>query len=254
LVALKASYKGLFGISIAKTSQKPGDFDWGYSLGRSSLAFGGPNGKTYFFMLEKLDQVYPWGKTPRYSKEEAAEYAKSWSDWTLRPNMRFIDVFEKSTSFNLAVLEEGKFQLWFWGRIALLGDSIHKMTLSIGSGGNAAIESAAAFTNELTAVLDRCGDHLPTEDEIKACLKAYQTRRIDRTGATTNLAGGIMRMQAMEKPFHRIVVRYLLPYLDDFVANALSDSFVNAELLVSAISVIQDENLRVNLAGLSSDP
>jgi 2-polyprenyl-6-methoxyphenol hydroxylase-like FAD-dependent oxidoreductase len=232
LTALTTSYRALFGISTAVINQEPGDFDWGYHRSQSSLVYAGPHGKTYYFMFEKLDQVLPWGKVPHYTKQEATDYAKKWTNWQIRPDITFHDVFQQSTSYGLAALEEGKFKTWSWGRIACLGDSIHKMTINIGTGGNTAIESVAAFTNELRIALDNCNGDLPTEDQIRKCFEAYQKRREDRAGFITDIAGEVMRLQAMEGPHHRFVAGYCLPYLGDFAANSMCDGLVNAEILV----------------------
>jgi hypothetical protein len=230
--ALTSTYRTLYGISTATTGRDPGAFEWGYDRGRSSLAFAGPHGKTYFFLIEKLDKVYPWGKIPHYSHEDAIEYANKWSDWKVTPDIRFAQIFQESTSFGLVALEEGNFKLWTWGRIACLGDSIHKMTINIGTGGNTAIESVAAFASELKTMLDECKEDLPSENQVQSCFKAYQKRREERAVFISEIANGSTRLQAMEGLHHRFVIAYLLPYLGDFVANAISDSIVNAELLV----------------------
>jgi 2-polyprenyl-6-methoxyphenol hydroxylase-like FAD-dependent oxidoreductase len=194
--------------------------------------FGGPEGKTYYFLIEKLDKVYQWVDIPHYNKEDAIQYAQKWKGWKVRPDIDVNEIFQHSTSFGLAVLEEGKFNLWTWGRIVCVGDAIHKMALNIGTGGNAAIESVAVLANELTSLLQTCNGDLPTEYQIESCFQAYQKRREPRANLIVDIAGEITRMEAMDGPHHRLIVNYFLPYLGDFLANSIGDYLVTAELLV----------------------
>jgi len=79
--------------------------------------------------------------------------------------------------YTRVALEEVENSVWTWGRIACLGDSIHKMTPNAGHGGNAAIESAAALANAIKAMFGKAKGDRPTYEQVTTCLKDYQKVR-----------------------------------------------------------------------------
>lgn len=90
-------------------------------------------------------------------------------------------------------LEEVYYSHWTWGRFVCLGDSVHKMTPNMGSGGNSAIESAAALANALYDMLNKTPKAVqsyPSVDmgAIQQTLSQYQHSRSVRASATVKVA------------------------------------------------------------------
>ncbi|KAF9766742.1 hypothetical protein IL306_000815 [Fusarium sp. DS 682] len=226
-----AEYRCLFGIASGVQQLEAGDLDIGYNNGRSTLTIAVKNGRVYYFVLERLKEVYRIRDIPYYTQAEAEEFAIQHGDIYIRPELKFSNLWEKTISFRLVALEEAKFKIWTWGRIACLGDSIHKMTPNLGAGGNAAIESAAALANSIKAMVDKHSEGPPPENEVKKCLDGYQNSRERRAASIVDICGKITRLQALQGTFERVFFRFLLPRLGDFLADMGSNIFVGAPML-----------------------
>jgi 2-polyprenyl-6-methoxyphenol hydroxylase-like FAD-dependent oxidoreductase len=183
--------------------------------------------------MEKLDKIYKRGNIPVYSKDEANKLAQEVSAMPLRRDLTFGDLWKDVGGYNLVALEEGIFKLWTWGRIACLGDSIHKMTINIGSGGNTAIESAAAFANSVVAIAKEAEKTPISNERIAVHLQRYQQRREKRAAAITEMSAAVTRLQALDGPLLQFVASYCLPLLGDTIADGFCDYMVDAEILVS---------------------
>ncbi|KAH7207801.1 uncharacterized protein BKA55DRAFT_586548 [Fusarium redolens] len=229
--AMFAEYQCLFGIASGVQLLEAGDFDIGYNNGRSTLTIAGKNGRVYYFVFERLKAVYQFRDIPHYSQTEAEKFAIQHGDMYIRPDLKFSDLWEKTISFRLVALEEAKFKIWTSGRIACLGDSIHKMTPNLAAGGNAAIESAAALANSIKAMVDEHREVPPPENEVKKCLNGYQNSRERRAASIVDISGKLARLQVLQGTLERVFFRLLLPRLGDFLQDMASNMFIGAPML-----------------------
>ncbi|KAF2418752.1 FAD/NAD(P)-binding domain-containing protein [Tothia fuscella] len=229
--ALFAEYTCLFGITKTPAGPSPGDCDYRYDKGRSSLIFAGPHGKTYYFIFEELDKVHRGNDIPKFTKEDAVKYARKHLTMKIRPDLTFADYWKEADNQNLVSVEEGVFKLWTYGRIACVGDAAHKMTPNIGTGGNAGIESAAALANVIKLISDQSKGKLLTREAVEKSLKSYQNRRMKRANFMVKGAGEITRMQAGKTASHRFSAMMARVMPGDFVANFLSDYFCDSVML-----------------------
>ena len=88
----------------------------------------GKAGKINWCLVEKLDQPFQPPHAPRYTDQEAQEYAIARLDKQLisgTANIKFRDIWDRRQSYALLTLEEGRLDHWSWGRIACIGDSVH---------------------------------------------------------------------------------------------------------------------------------
>jgi 2-polyprenyl-6-methoxyphenol hydroxylase-like FAD-dependent oxidoreductase len=233
LIALFAEYKCLFGIADTPFGPSAGDFDIGYDRDRSSMVYAGPFGKSFTFVYEKLDRVYKRGEIPRFSHEDAVIYAQKHSDMKVTPELTIADYWETTSSFTLVPIEEAKYKLWTWGRIACVGDASAKMTPNIGAGGNCGIESAAALVNAIVNIKTLSRDHPPRMDIIKEQLKAYQHKRRRKALGITTTSGEVTRLHAQRTFVDRIATQLVPLYPGEFLADLFGAYVVDAELLVS---------------------
>jgi 2-polyprenyl-6-methoxyphenol hydroxylase-like FAD-dependent oxidoreductase len=136
---LMAEYQCLFGISGATDGIKDGEGHVNYSEGVSTAFFKGKD-KVFWFIYRKLDKVYTVPNIPRYTKHDAEVYAASFQDLAICDDLKFRSVWENRQTFTLVATEQAQMKRWSWGRIACVGDSVHKMTPNMGAGGNTAME------------------------------------------------------------------------------------------------------------------
>ena len=208
-----AEYRCLFGIAKPEGMPAPAGVEWvTYDKYLSSLTISVKGGNYYFFIFHKLDRIYPTNEIPRFTREDAEQFAESISEFPIQAEhefkgrLKFSDLWKHQKSFTLVPLEEAQYQCWTFGRIACLGNSIHKGTPNAGEGGNNGIESAAAFANSLVLLQrDTFGKRkAPNRLEVRHALLRYQNNRQKRVYAYLDIAKELTLLQALSDFKHKM--------------------------------------------------
>ncbi|KAK4210230.1 hypothetical protein QBC37DRAFT_322572 [Rhypophila decipiens] len=229
--AMSSEYRCLFGMS----SPVPGLLDKEqyrtFNKNWSFLVVVGKNSRVYWFVFEKLDKKYQQPNIPRYYNQEAdqAEFVKPFLSRYVNEGILFNELWERRTATTLTALEEAVHHHWAFERIVCLGDSIHKMTPNIGQGGNWAIESAAALTNELHALMKSTSS--PTLAQLQTALKAYEESRHARTKEVVSAAGLATRVEAFANPLLRLFAMYVAPNAGDILVDMHCEAVCDAPRL-----------------------
>ncbi|KAF2023177.1 FAD binding domain-containing protein [Setomelanomma holmii] len=228
---LFAEYNCLFGISTDTRGVEDGAISVNYSEGLSTMIIGG-KAKVFWFIFKRMDKVYKVPDIPRYTKEEAEVFAENIQDSTVMPQLQFRDIWKNRSSYTLVATEEAQLATWSWGRIACVGDCVHKMTPNMGAGGNAAIETAAALANELKRMVDSSEKGRPSFETIKGKqpykLTIYQKIREKRVTAILKAANGLTRMHALKTWKDRLFAFWILPFAGDTFTNLNCDMVLGA--------------------------
>lgn len=103
------------------------------------------------------------------------------------------------------------------------------MTVNIGAGGNAAIESAAALTNALLRLSNTKG----SLEHVKIALQEYQTQRKYRVNKICDASSAVSRRESLQHPLDRSGFFYILPYLRTFFAYRTCKILIDSELVDS---------------------
>ncbi|GAB7353291.1 hypothetical protein MBLNU459_g3793t2 [Dothideomycetes sp. NU459] len=227
---MSAEYVCLYGIGYAVPGLDSGELNTGYDKDVSTLIVTGKQGKNYFFVFEKLDKVYRMGNIPRFTAKEELEYAERHCSFKITPELTFGDVWKQKVSSKLVALEEADFRTWTFGRVACVGDNVHKMTPNAGAGGNASIESAAALTNAINAMLDKASGR-PSQHEVEACLREYQLSRKVRVTGIIKSSNMVTRIQAMAGFKETFFVNYVIKNLGEVLLDMQANFYVGATML-----------------------
>lgn len=142
-------------------------------------------------MADKADEI------PRYTKADAEAFARKIENFHITTELTFDDLWKNRDTYTLVPTEEAQMKRWSWGRIACVGDGVHKVTPNMGAGGNAAMETAAALANELKKMVDTAEKGKPSYETIKARLGDYQKIRDFRMTAVSKAANGLTRIHAL---------------------------------------------------------
>ena len=230
--SMRAEYQCLFGISNPVQGLAKGNYDVTSIKDFSTMVITGKDSKVYWFLFKRMDQIYTAGNIPKFTKKDAEALAERYGDVNLMPkqSVKFRDVWKNQTSYTLVATEEAEYTQWTWGRIACLGDSIHKMTPNAGAGGNACIESAAALANSIKAMMDKSGP-TPSMETIKQCLLTYQQKRDKRTLSIIEVANKLTRIHAIKELDDLITMKYIVPNAGDTLIDMQSDLVVGAIML-----------------------
>src|SRR5437773_9882938 len=111
---MSAEYQCLFGIASPVQGIDAGDLDIDYDTDQSSIVVGGPGGRPYYFIYQKLSKVYGMSNIPHYTKEDAEGFARQHADMKIRPDIKFSALWKNTVSSALVALEEAKFKIWTW--------------------------------------------------------------------------------------------------------------------------------------------
>jgi hypothetical protein len=155
---------------------------------------------------------------PRYTENDCMSFGESCRDQLIKPGLQFRDIWENRVSYTLVPTEEAQLKRWSWGRIACVGDTVHKMTPNMGAGGNSAIETAAALANEIKKMVDVAEKGKPSFSAIQAHLGNYQKIRETRITAVLAAANGLTRIHALKTFKDKLFALWILPMAGDTVS------------------------------------
>lgn len=116
-------------------------------------------------------------------KADIVERHRGW----VKPIEELIAASDESSITYVDIVDRDPVARWGEGRVTLLGDAAHPMTIDIAQGACQAIEDAVVLTQSLRAHEDRA-----------AALRAYERRRIPRTSSVVLQARGMGEMLKSE--------------------------------------------------------
>ena len=91
----------------------------------------GKEGRSYWFLFQKMDETYSVPNIPRWTREDAIKQVNDNRDFKITEKVCLADLWKTCVSFTLVSLEEALFDKWTWGRMACLGDCIHKVVQNL---------------------------------------------------------------------------------------------------------------------------
>ncbi|KAJ0416307.1 hypothetical protein BJY00DRAFT_304207 [Aspergillus carlsbadensis] len=213
---LPSDYGCVFGISTPCTSIAPGTMNPVIHKHTSYLVIGGPGGRVYWFFFFKLPQRAYGDDIPVFTKEDEKRVLAAHGDDNITPTLKFQQIIDNQISVALVPLQEYVFRKWHFNRILTIGDSAHKVHPIGGQGGNACIESAATFVNNLRKLL--AGAHSarrkPTLGEIENIFAATQETREARATTVKQHSHAQQRFESRDTFLYELAVLHLLPRAD----------------------------------------
>lgn len=102
--------------------------------GYSFLVASGPDNRVYWFMFKRLPEVKYGKDIPRYTKQDEEDFVQQHAHVRITEDLTFGRIFENRISSTLTPLHEIVFKKWFWERMILMGDSVHKVGFTVKTG------------------------------------------------------------------------------------------------------------------------
>lgn len=120
-------YQCSFG--IAQNVEKWVDGEQAFTCGdkKSFLVASGPENRCYWFLFVKLPKVIRGKDIPRYTKKDEEQFMAEHRNLPITDCLTFAEVYDKRLTSTLTPLHEVVFKKWFFDRIVLIGDSVHKV-------------------------------------------------------------------------------------------------------------------------------
>ncbi|KAJ5223934.1 hypothetical protein N7468_008476, partial [Penicillium chermesinum] len=220
--SLAVEYVCVFGISSAVPGLKAGEHINRYGDRFSIITFHGRGDRIFWFIIEKLDQKYVYPNAPRFTTSKATELCDKLADVRLLGDICVRDLWNNRVVASMTVLEEGIFKTWHFNRIALMGDSAHKMTPNIGQGANTAIEDAAVLASLIHGLSQGDISHSKSTKAIESMLQEYQSLRYGRAMSTYQRSRFGARFHTRDDWVKRSAGRYIFPYIGPLIERATS--------------------------------
>ncbi|KAK7981418.1 hypothetical protein PG988_003656 [Apiospora saccharicola] len=186
-----------------KLLMKEGSTNHTISPGVGGLACASIPGKIFWAMYIPLEKKpLPESGRRSYSEADIEEAIAECGAVHCCAESTFGDLYRSRTATIMVPLEEGVVDLpWSSpeGRVALVGDAVHKTTATLGLGGNAAVDGVCYLTNELIPLLRRTAGQgrQPTTTELQQVLKAYEKQQRPRASYAMNASYYATRFECM---------------------------------------------------------
>jgi 2-polyprenyl-6-methoxyphenol hydroxylase-like FAD-dependent oxidoreductase len=145
------------------------------------------------------------GRDPEGGRKRALlEIFRGWH----APIEALIEATDEATILRNDIYDRVPLPYWSVGRVTLLGDAAHPMTPNLGQGACQALEDAVVLA-----------DALKQGGDIAAALRAYQSRRIDRTAALVRQARQIGGVGQWSNPLacrlRDVLMKYIVARVQD---------------------------------------
>ena len=124
---MAVEYRCLFGISSHIRGLEAGNQINAFFDHATIVTIHGKNGRLYWFLIEKLARRYVYPDVPRFTEKDMASVASQYRERQLYQDITFGHVWDAQETVSMTALEENVFSTWHHGRMALLGDSVHKV-------------------------------------------------------------------------------------------------------------------------------
>ncbi|KAK2042425.1 FAD/NAD(P)-binding domain-containing protein [Colletotrichum somersetense] len=211
-------YKCLFGVS-RNSSEAPlipdGVLHTAYYNCYSSFSLVGVPGLIFWFFYVKLPSVTRMPNCPRFTDEDAYALVNQYGNTFLGPGYTLQTLWDSRVRATLAPLEEGVAKKWSHGRIVLIGDAVHKLTVNAGLGANTAYEGTTRLVNGLHDLL-RQNPH-PILPEITSTFNTYEKDQRLRAEFVLKISAAVTRYEAQDTWILKAASRWLSPYLPDYI-------------------------------------
>lgn len=228
----RISFRALYGVGPLPTGMDPGVVREIPHQGWWFQIISQPQ-RIFWMLYQSLDR--PLERPLFYGKGEAEALAAEHGDCPVGEGFTFKEIRASKTFEKLAVLEEGVAAKWYWKRVVLVGDAVHKVVIicplvfhllhtykprltskqtpNQAHGANIGLESAACLVNRLRSLLDLGTD--PTETQLEQVFDAYQQDRAPMASAYLKRTSFHLRALAGAglSPWQRFQSQYLFPRL-----------------------------------------
>ncbi|CAH0057356.1 unnamed protein product [Clonostachys solani] len=206
------NYQCIFGISKDVVGLPDNEQCLVTGEGRSFLVMSGPEQRVYWFFFNRIPEPKHGDEIPKYTRQDEAKLVKKSCHLPITEKVTFGDLYAKKISSTLTPLHEFVFQKWFFQRILLMGDSVHKPNPISAMGGNGAIETVTDFMNSLLELRDarKHGLQNLTTEEIAQLFAKVQETRMKRSEETIKNAHEMQSLFALEKPtLAKLAIQYM---------------------------------------------
>ncbi|OCK82440.1 FAD/NAD(P)-binding domain-containing protein [Lepidopterella palustris CBS 459.81] len=203
----------------------------------SAISATGVPGLVFWFLFAKTSLTRT-PKCPRFTNEDMKNLVGQYGHAKVGPSYTIEDLWNQRVKASMAPLEEGVIRQWSHGRVVLIGDAVHKMTINAGLGGNTAYEGVARFSNLLYDLLQQSPN--PSLSELSNIFEVYQAAHKPRAESVKTVSSWITRYEAQDTWYLKLALRWLMPYISDATK---AETYANFSRQGPWLKFLQDPDL-----------
>ncbi|PGH18167.1 hypothetical protein AJ80_04554 [Polytolypa hystricis UAMH7299] len=226
-----AEFSGVFGVSNPIRGVKNWQSVTYYGEGLTILVLPLRENSVFWLVISKLDRKYVYPNIPRFSRGDARCICEPLASTSIWADVKFGDLWERRRAFNMSALEEYMFEVWHYGRIVCIGDSVSKIAPNSAQGASMAIEAAAGLSNMLRKLINGGkGLGKPSYLEINAMLHRFNRAQLQRLEDIHTDSHFLVRFQASNGLLARAYA-CMAPYPRDFMTDGIVRAVTGAMIL-----------------------
>ncbi|KAL7934095.1 hypothetical protein V8C35DRAFT_327541 [Trichoderma chlorosporum] len=162
----------------------------------------------WIFLYEKLPE--PTKQRTNYTAEDVEAMGNRFADYPITDVLKVKDVFPDRMTGGMSDLQEGICNKWGWGRIALVGDSIHKVCPNAGLGFQNGIQDIVSLVNHLRPLVASSESSSgPSVSALEDLYKSYQSQRWAPLSRDAAVSAHTTRIHAWANVWYYLVGRIL---------------------------------------------
>ncbi|KAH7044525.1 hypothetical protein B0J12DRAFT_603811 [Macrophomina phaseolina] len=207
-----SEFKCVFALSHNKNFIPGGETVWVYRKDHNTITGASVPGLVFWFFFVKtpLTRV---PNCPKFTAEDMDALIEEYGDEEITPGATIRDFYQARVKAALVPLEEGIVRKWSHGRVVMIGDAVHKVTINAGLGGNLAIEGITRLMNLLVPLIQNNGD-LST-GQIESAFKQYEMAHKPRARTTLAMAAATSRIESEQNWLYNFASRWVQPVLSE---------------------------------------
>jgi hypothetical protein len=128
---MTAEFDTVYGTSSPMPGFHPGEMHRSCAKGHSSLVFVGKDGRLFWGFMAKMDKKYSENSIPRRNASQSDAHIRKYPDFEVGCSTKLSELWKNVQATSFTALEEGLVENWSYGRIACVGDSVHKATINV---------------------------------------------------------------------------------------------------------------------------
>jgi 2-polyprenyl-6-methoxyphenol hydroxylase-like FAD-dependent oxidoreductase len=124
---MRTDYGCIFGISKPTGDIKESEVHLTHKKGVSLAVMAGLGDRPFWFCFFKLPKTHRGITLPKFTKEDEVRIAENERNTPVTTKVTFGQLYDNVETSTTTPLPDHVFKQWHFGRIILLGDSVHKV-------------------------------------------------------------------------------------------------------------------------------
>ncbi|CAH0058693.1 unnamed protein product [Clonostachys solani] len=207
---VETEYGCVFGLSNRTNDLKEGQIYQVHTFDRMLGLVMGQNDDIYWFHFFRAPKKHTGMDLPRYTEKDVERLLAEDGHRIVKDGTTFNDIFNNRKTHVITPLPTHTFQRWHYKRIICLGDAVAKFQPIQGQGGCMALESTAAFVDQLYNALEANNMQKLSAEQVESVFTKAAEVRLARTKKLVGEGLTFMRFASWSNWIFRFIDSYIV--------------------------------------------